>query len=179
MFADSWFGLYKSLYWQCTLTLTKKLKSLPLTLFSHSKRRGLWTESKTGEGHSEIIVGLCWEVKGAKLFSYSWFMLSCLILSLEIDCINKVEPLWVLGKHPAVVESRFRFTLPERKVKAGCMKLTQTGIGAGLGIKSEPKLSETILSFFSSVPLWELLKYYKASFSQWTEILFTGIDLFF
>ena len=63
-------------------------------------------------------------------------MLSCLIVSLEIDCRKKVEPQWVLGKHPAVVESRFRFTFPERKVKAGCMKLTQTGIGAGLGIVS-------------------------------------------
>lgn len=39
------------------------------------------------------------------------------------------------GKHPAVVESRFRFTFPERKVKAECMKLTQTGIAAGLGNK--------------------------------------------
>lgn len=85
---------------------------------------------------------------------------------MEIDCRNKVEPRWVLGKHPAVVESRFRFTFPERKVKAECMKPTQTGIAAGLGIKSEPKISETILSFFSSVPLWEMLKYYKASFPQ-------------
>ena len=85
---------------------------------------------------------------------------------MEIDCRNKVEPWWILGKHRAVVESRFRFTFPERKVKAGCMQLTQTGIGTGLGIKSEPKISETILSFFSSVALWEMLKYYKTSFSQ-------------
>lgn len=46
------------------------------------------------------------------------------------------------------------------------MQVTQTGIGTGLGIKSEPKISETILSFFSSVALWEMLKYYKTSFSQ-------------
>lgn len=41
------------------------------------------------------------------------------------------------------------------------MQLTQTGSGTGLGIKSEPKISETVLSFFSSVPLWEMLNITK------------------
>uniref|UniRef100_A0A4W2FVH2 Zinc finger AN1-type containing 5 n=1 Tax=Bos indicus x Bos taurus TaxID=30522 RepID=A0A4W2FVH2_BOBOX len=48
----------------------------------------------------------------------------------------KAEAAAKIRKENPVVESRFRFTFPERKVKAGCMKLTQTGIGAGLGIVS-------------------------------------------
>ena len=166
--------------------LNKKLKKLLSPSFLTPIGEDCDLNQRQVKGTQRLQWSFCWEEKGARLFSYSWFMLYCILLSLEIDCRNKVGPWWVLGKSHAGAEGRFRFKFPERKVQAACMQfscgpaqLTQAGTGAGLGIKSEPKISIITMSFSSSVPLWETLKYYKVSFSQWTEILFIGIVSFF
>lgn len=141
MFADSWFGLYKSLLLAVHSTLTKAQEP---TLYPFLTPRGQivnWIKDRWRalRGYSGGFVG----GERSQTLSYSWFMLSCLILSLEIDCRNKVEPQWVLGKHPAVVESRFRFTFPERKSQSRVYEADPDRHCSRAGNKeSEPKISE-------------------------------------